>query len=124
MGFQTLKETFSLEKEDFYRYLQLRNYYHQNIKRTKIREISQPFIQLFTKAYKSEIKRNIRSQLSKSLHNFNTHSTGYIKERWEKEGNLTITDEEWQNICQFQWKSTKSHLWKEFGWKNRSVFFL
>ena len=48
----------------------------------------------------------------------------YIKDRWEKEGSLTITDEEWQDICIFQWKSTKSHAWKEFCWKNIICFFI
>ena len=46
-----------------------------------------------------------------------------IKERWEKEGGLQITEEEWQDICTFQWKYTKSHAWKEFFWKNVTCFF-
>lgn len=124
MSFQLLKEKFSLEKEDFYRYLQLRNYHSQNVKRKSNREDSKALNQLFTEAYKSEINRNIISQLSKSLHNLNNYSTRYIKDKWEKEGGLTIADEEWQNICQLQWKTTKSHLWKEFCWKNVTQFFI
>lgn len=120
MSFQSLKEKFSLEKEDFY--LQLRNYHSQNMKRKSQREDSKAFIQLFTKAYKSEIKTNIISQVYKSLQDLNNYSTRYIKDEWEKEGGLTVTDEEWLNICHLQRKNTKSHSWKEFCWKNVTPF--
>ena len=37
---------------------------------------------------------------------------------------MQITEEEWQDICSFQWKCTKSHAWKEFCWKNTVRFFI
>ena len=46
-----------------------------------------------------------------------------IKARWETEGNLTITIEEWDRICEHQWKMTCSPTWREFSWKNVTRFF-
>lgn len=35
-----------------------------------------------------------------------------------------MTDEEWENICTTQWRTTKSHVWKEYCWKSVSCFFI
>ena len=45
------------------------------------------------------------------------HSTEYVKTKWENEGNIMISPEEWASCCEFQWKCTNSHTWREFGWK-------
>lgn len=66
MCFQTLRE-FSFKNLDFYRFLQLRSYYNQNIKETNIREASKPFTKLFINAYESDTKRGVISLLYKSL---------------------------------------------------------
>lgn len=49
--------------------------------------------------------------------------TLYIKSRWEREGNLSLTVEEWESICESQWKTTHSLFWREFAWKGVSRFF-
>lgn len=117
-------DNFSLKKQDFYRYLQLRHYNNHKIKNKDTREASKPFIQLFTEAYESNIKRGVISRLYKSLQNLETPSTKYIQDKWEREGGLTIMDNEWEDICVFQWKITKSHAWKEFRWKNVARYFI
>lgn len=122
-SFQILKDNFKLEKQDFYRDLQLRNYYNHEIKQSNIDEYN-PLIQLFIKAYKSELTRGLISQLYKSICNLNSFSTKYIRDKWEKEGVLVITDEEWEQICISQWRSTKSHTWKEYCWENMSCYFI
>lgn len=33
-------------------------------------------------------------------------------------------DNEWEDICVLQWKTTKSHAWKEFCWKNVAQYFI
>ena len=42
VSFQTLMDNFSLEKQDFYRYLQLRHYYNHKIKNKDTKEASKP----------------------------------------------------------------------------------
>lgn len=124
MCFQTLRETYTLEREDQFRFFQLRNYYNQKIKKIDIKDTNKAFIQIFINAYKSDKNRGIISQLYKCLKALENHSTEYIRERWEKEGGVQITEEEWQDICSSQWKCTKSHAWKEFCWKNVARFFI
>lgn len=81
-------------------------------------------IQIIINTYK-EIKVRIISGLYKKLIS-NKHSTKYIKEKWESEFKIKITDEEWLNM----WKthenhtSTSSRIWREFSWKNLIRFFI
>ena len=51
-------------------------------------------------------------------------SSLYIKEKWEKELQEQITEEEWFNICKTQCTSTSSRIWREFNWKNMVRFFI
>ena len=46
-----------------------------------------------------------------------SHSTEYVKTKWENEGNIMNSPEEGASCCEFQWKCTNSHTWREFGWK-------
>ena len=52
------------------------------------------------------------------------YNTEYIKEKWEREGSFVIENDEWSEICEFQWKCTNSHTWREFGWKCLIRFFI
>lgn len=96
--------------------------YNQDIKQNVPHHNS--LVELFTKAYKSQLTRGITAKLYKSITNLNSHSTKYIMDKWEKEAGITITEEEWECICTSQWRSTKSHTWKEFCWKSVTRFFI
>ena len=52
------------------------------------------------------------------------NSTEYIKTNWEKELDTNITKEEWENMCETQFSSTNSKMWREFCWKNLVRFFI
>lgn len=52
-SFDALRESFGLEKQDFYRYLQTRSYYNQEIKQND--DHYNPLIEIFIKAYNSEL---------------------------------------------------------------------
>ena len=51
-------------------------------------------------------------------------TTLYIKEKWEKEGGLLISEEDWECLCRLQWRTTSSNTWREYSWKNLSRFFI
>ena len=53
-----------------------------------------------------------------------THSTFYIETKWEIEGGLNLTKEEWATIWEYQWKCSSSQSWKEFGWKSMIRYFI
>ena len=80
-------------------------------------------INIVTQVYKGKRMRYV-STLYKALGECSTHSTTYIKERWEKERNTEITDDEWQDMCGVQHATTNSGTWREFGWKNLMRYFI
>ena len=91
-----LKEKFLLEKQDFYRYLQMRHYVNKKVK--TITESSTGVIELFKKAYDSKTDSKVISCMYKGLLNLKIHSTIYVKSKWEKEGGVLISEEEWTTI--------------------------
>lgn len=122
LSFEMLKEKYLLDKQDFYRYLQMRHYV--NMKVENITEASACLIELFRKAYNSDTGSRIISCIYKGLLNLKTHSTSYIKTKWEKEGGINISEEEWTTIWRYQWKCTSSQKWREFGWKSLIRYFI
>lgn len=120
--FQTLRGQYALEKQDFYRYLQLRHYFDHTIKNETL-DMNDPVLKVIVGAYQTESSKGIIARLCKGFIMKKSHSTEYIKNKWEKEGNFVISNEEWSVCCDFQWKCTNSHVWREFGWKCLARFF-
>lgn len=109
------------DKHEFYRYLQLRNYFRKEIRVDPSSEMN-GVIKILIKAYK-ESKIKIISELHKNIIR-NRHSTKYIKEKWESELNINSSDEDWQNMVKMHYTSTSSRNWREFSWKNLVRFFI
>ncbi len=110
LSFETLKRTHLLEKQDFYRYLQLRHFGDTKMK--NVTKTSTCLIELFIKAFNSEIIDRTVSCMYKGLQDLKSHSTSYIKIKWEKEGGINISEEEWTAI------------WREFGRKSLIRYFI
>lgn len=70
------------------------------------------------KAYKKVI-----SKLYLSLQQLHKENTFRVKPRWESEGNLTMAQEEWEEIFRQQWKTTSSSSGRELSWKNVMSYF-
>lgn len=115
-SFEKLKETYNLQKSDFYRYLQIRTYFDKNIKFTSERRLN--LIKIFREAYNGNVFRKLISRIYKSLQEERGHSTFYVKKRWEKDANVKISEDGWLNICKLSSSITSSGLWREFAWKN------
>lgn len=45
-------------------------------------------------------------------------STMYVTSRWETEGNIQLTEDDWLNMCRTQSTTSSSDLWRELTWKN------
>lgn len=110
-------------KDDFYRYLQVRHYFNQNLKEA-LGKTESEFLREFLSFYESKTCSKVISSLYKAIQLSKQDSTEYIKKRWEKEVNAVITMESWENICQLPWISTGSNTWREFAWKNVVRFFV
>lgn len=120
--FQTLQEKYGLEKQDFYRYLQLRHYFDQDIK--KHIDLDDTVVKVVLLGACSILIKGLISTLYKALMSKKSHSVEYIKNKWEEEGNLLIPEEDWSNCCELPWKCTNSHTWREFGWKCLIRYFI
>ena len=122
MAFQDLKDKFDLQNQDLFRYLQIRDFINRKILRRED-ETAIEIIQLFQNAYADSTYQKIVSRLYGVLQDMKGDNTLNIKARWEAEGNIDISAEEWERICEHQWKMTSSPTWREFSWKNLSRFF-
>lgn len=80
--FKEFMDTYYLEKEDFFRYLQLRHHFDKHIK--TIGEKGKDLIRIFIDAYKGNINRKLISRLYLCLQLDRGLSTMYIKKRWGK----------------------------------------
>lgn len=120
-SFKKMKEKYDLDTHDFYRYLQLRNYIGKEIRSNTSGEIN-GVVQVVIKAYKDKKIKTI-SELYKSLIK-NRHSTKYIKEKWESELNINISDENWLKMWRTHNTCTNSRIVREFSWKNLARFFI
>lgn len=94
ISFSDLCPTYEVGKEDFYRYLQVRSFFMQEIRNPDL-AIDSGIIQIFIDAYSSQSTKGTIGKLYKSLMARNKNSTEYIRQRWEKETNLIIPEEIW-----------------------------
>ncbi len=122
MSFQELKETFGLEKQDFFRYLQIRDHIMKEIKIDPKIELN-GIIKIIVDAY-HQGKSRVISAFYKALEDNRENSTLYLKNKWESELNIDISDDDWYEMCMTQCTTTSSQIWREFGWKNLTRFFI
>lgn len=86
-NFQDLSKKHGLDKQDFYRYLQVRHYFLREIKVTDPRAPPK-LIQVFTNAYNLGSNKKTISNLYLGIQSSEKHSTNYIKKKWEEELNM------------------------------------
>ncbi len=121
-SFQQLSHKYNLEKQDFFRYLQIRHYFNKNIRDPE--DAGSSIVQIFVDTYKKKVKKKLISRIYSCLMSTKKHSTMYVKQKWEKEANITITEEAWLTMWRTQMTTTNSDSWREFTWKNIIRFFI
>lgn len=62
-------------------------------------------------------KHGLENELYNALFDAKKDNTLYIKEKWEEESDLNLSEEAWGEIWSFQWSSTNSAVWREHCWK-------
>lgn len=123
-SFESLQKEHGLHQSDFYRYLQVRHYFNQSVGGTLELGEASDLTRVFLLANSSGACNKAVSKLYNGLLQLKANNTLYIKEKWEKEGNLVLNVEEWSRICRAQWAMTSSTSWREFSWKNLVRFFI
>lgn len=122
LSFQSLQEKCGLERSDFYRYLQIRHYINQECNYNNLTEAESEFYRIFRSSQTSLPSKSI-SALYNILLGAENGSTLYIKERWERDAGIVISEEMWKGIWEFQSTTTCSADWREYCWKNVIRYF-
>ena len=82
----------------------VKDYYDKEIKIDKSVGRN-PLIQLVVHAYEGR-KVRVISALYQALHENRCNSTNYIKDKWDRELEKEMTEEEWENVCRIQHSTT------------------
>ena len=121
-SFLKLRREYELEQQDFYMYLQIRDYFNKEIKPDLPGELNKVVVTLCN-AYKNKYGRVISELYQGMVANRNT-STLYIKDKWGKELNEVITEDMWHDIIETQQTTSNSRMSREFCWKSIVRFFI
>lgn len=119
-SFQELKQQFDIMNQDHFRYLQLRNFFNRKIKH--IDSNKNDLVEMIIGIYNSKTFR-ILSSLYKVFLKRSGCTTLDVKQRWETELEIVVTEEEWKYIWITQQSTTSSRIWREHCWKNIIRFF-
>lgn len=114
LSFQDLRDNHNLQNQDHFRYLQIRDFISKKFLKDET-IIGDEILDIFQKAHNDGTYQKIISRLYRALQNLKGDHTLNIKTGWEAEGNLTITVEEWDRICEHQRLTTSSPSWREAG---------
>ncbi len=110
-------------KEDFYCYLQICNFFIEEIETPDLDE-NPGIIQIFMDACDSVSSKGIIGKLYKRFMSMNKNSTDYIKQRREKEASIAILEEVWLQLWKNKFSTTNYFLWQDCCWKNLIRFFI
>lgn len=106
-SFQSMQNRYDLRKNDFFRYLQVRHNFTARCKTTEFSVAETEFYKILKLAYGSRTHKLI-STVYIALFTTDKDSTLYIKQKWEKEAEVVISEDSWGGIWRFQWSSTNS----------------
>lgn len=120
-SYSQLSETYNLQKHDLFRYLQLRHYYDKNI---NFMEEEVGLVKLLVESCKGNAPKKQISKVYTCLQATRNLSTTYIRQTWEKEADILISEDDWLNICKTAMNTSSSGTWREFIWKNIVRFFI
>ena len=102
--------------------MQIRDYASKKFPKAEIL-FKEQIIGIFRRAFKDAPYRKVFSKLYFDLQDLKKYHNLHMKTRWEAEGGFKITLEEWERICTQQSLTTSSPSWREFSWKNVTLFF-
>ena len=122
-SFEQLKEIYDLTNQDFYRYLQIRHYLYTHHEWEKLCLPPSKMEHFFILTIEKTVRAKFISHLYRILQEELKENNLDIKEKWEIEMNITISDEQWENSCEQGHRITNSPNWREFGWKIKMRYF-
>lgn len=122
-SFEQLKQEFNLQNNDFYKYLQLRHYLQKHNEWERISKEPTKVEELFMSFTEEESKKGLISKTYKALQYESNDNNMDVKERWELEANVIITNDDWEETFKSGHTLTNSPTWREFEWKVKMRYF-
>lgn len=107
-----------------FEFLQLRHYLQTHKEWENICKTPSKLEELLIAYTEGETKKGIISKLYKVLQHESNNNNLDVKEKWELEANIIITDEKWEETFKAGHKITSSPIWREFDWKVKMRYFI
>ncbi|KAJ0055164.1 hypothetical protein NL108_011443 [Boleophthalmus pectinirostris] len=121
-SFEQLKKEFGLKAQDFYKFLQIRNYLMKHKDWKYI--CNQPnYLEESLMTSTCDTKKLI-SKIYKTLQIDTDDNNMGVKDKWEKERNITILEKNWEKSFKDGHKMFNIISWREFEWKSKMQYFI
>ncbi|KAJ0063849.1 hypothetical protein NL108_012538 [Boleophthalmus pectinirostris] len=121
-SFEQLKKEFGLKAQDLYKFLQIRNYLMKH-KDWKYICNEPNYLEELLMTSTCNTKKLI-SKIYKALQIDTDDNNMGIKDKWEKERNITILEENWEKSFKDGHKMFNIISWREFEWKSKMQYFI
>ena len=105
-------------------FLQLRHYLKTHKEWVNICKTPSKLEELLIAYTEGETKKGVILKLCKILQQQSNNNNLDVKEKWELEANIIITDEQWEETFKAGHKVTNSPTWREFDWKIKMRYFI
>ena len=105
-------------------FLQLRHYLKTHKEWVNICKTPSKLEELLIAYTEGETKKGVILKLCKILQQQSNNNNLDVKEKWELEANIIITDEQWEETFKAGHKVTNSPTWREFDWKIKMKYFI
>lgn len=122
-SFTQLQKEFNLPAHDFYKFLQLRDYLQKHQEWENIYKTPSKLEEVLWSFSEDKSKKGVISKIYKALQHESDDNNLDIKEKWELEANIIISEEEWEETFKEGHKLTNSPTWREFDWKVKMRYF-
>ncbi|KAJ0059923.1 hypothetical protein NL108_015598 [Boleophthalmus pectinirostris] len=123
-SFSQIQQEFNIPSSDLFRFFQIRHYIEKHKEYDNIRQQQTTFEQYWIDvAEGKKCMKKIISTLYKNIRLAQDESTLDVKNKWELELNVVVSDMEWENAWEEWQKCLSSQNWREYSWKLRMRFF-
>lgn len=122
-SFTQLQREFNLPSHDFYKFLQLRDYLQKHQEWENIRKTPSKLEETIWSFSEDKSKKGVILKIYKALQHKSEGNNLDVKEKWELEANIIITEEEWEETFKEGHRLTNSPTWREFDWKVKMRYF-
>lgn len=121
-SFENIANKYGLPSNHFYRYLQVRSYLREKLQISTLGDLH-PLLRYMVKTHQSHNLKNTTKQIYQILRESKKENLYYIKDKWEKELEITIPDDEWNQSFKDIFHYIRSPFWQEYAWKINIRYF-